>query len=233
MEQALRIEDVIEKEFYVDRHGASHPNKRDGKSIYFINRVEDLFLGVVYDHYGAEIDREEFLQAYESINELVVQLPRGLSKDSFRKNWVWNESGNTVAVDFGTLRLLPPQLELANLLEGCNDNVSERDISRLVKKYVDLRRMDCNKTIEYDSFQGGYFPCAVQRHLELVGYNELGYLDPPKGLPNRKAENAWQIEKARYNLIETLNHHPDIEKDGMVLEVLDRHLTDLEGKVLS
>jgi len=229
MKQALSIEDVIEKEFYVDRHGASHPNKNEGKSVYFSNRVEDLFLDVVEEHYDIKIDHVEFLQVYETLNELIIALPRVISKDSFRKNWVWGRRGNIISIDFGTLRWLPAQFELVNLFEGCRDNLGERDITRLVKEYVNIRNRDSGKSINYDGFQRDYFVCAVQRHLELVGYNELGYLDPPAGISHRREENTWQIQKAKHNLGETRNYHPRID---VYCRFLDEHLTRLERKIL-
>jgi hypothetical protein len=230
MAQVLRIEDVIEKETYVDRHGIVHPNKVDGKSIYFVNRVEDMFLDVLYEHYGTNINKEEFLQSYKTINDLITQLPRGISKDSFRKNWIWNSRGNVVAIDFGTLRLLPSQIELVNILEGCKDSVSEEEIKRLMQEYVNLRRRSGDETIEHEAFQRGYSTCAVQRHLELVGYNELGYLDPPLGVQDRAAENTWQIQKASYNLDKARRYYPETEQS---CRILDAHLKELEKKLLN
>jgi hypothetical protein len=230
MAQTLKIEDVIEEDTYVDRHGVIHPNKVGGKSIYFVNRVEDLFLDSITQHYGcAEQDKTDFLSAYAAINDLITDLPKGISKDSFRKNWIWNDRGEIVAIDFGTLRLLPPQFELVNLLEGCEDNLSDRDVIRLVERYTDVRKDIFGQAIDKTSFLAGYYPCAVQRHLELLGYNELGYLDIPLKIQNKNAENIWQVQKARYNLDKTtyLNHLL-----GQVSDPLDKFLARVEESIL-
>ena len=134
MAQMLRIDNVIDDETYTDRHGIIHPNRIEGRSIYFVNRVEDLFLNFVskYAHAPEEINAQ-FIGPYKIINDILVEYPREIYKDSNLRNLIWNNYGNIVAIDFERLTLMPPQIELVKLLEDdMTDYITEKERNSLI-----------------------------------------------------------------------------------------------------
>lgn len=167
----VRIEDVIDREYYVDRRGISRPNKLDESSIYFINRVDDLFLSFAKKYAGVSEDQSNvFLDSYRVINDMLVKHPRKLYKDSTPKNMVWGRYGNVVAIDFERLTLMPPQLELVKLLEfDSKEYLAEEQIEKLLQQYIWLEEQNSH-AVESKNFLRTYYAAGAHSHLCLAGY---------------------------------------------------------------
>jgi hypothetical protein len=231
-EGALTIENVIDAPLYIDRHGHSHPNTVSGNSIYFINRLEDLFYKPMEEHYNKKvIEDEDLIRLCTPINNILAHLSAGFSKDSFRKNWVMGGDSKVVAIDFGTLRKLPSQIELVNILEGSKGIEDAGQIIDLIETYIDYYSRFSHEKIGRQQYINGYYPCAVQRHLELVGYSRMGYLKPPYEVSRDSNEEViWHMDKARTNLRLAAESYPEIMTTS---SDFDRHLANLENLVMT
>lgn len=169
----FKVHDVMGEESYVDRNGKSIPNIVEGMSRYPLNRLDDMFLGVLIER--GTIDqgiRGELLECYEPVNRILVEAPRVAYKDANPDNFLISESRGIVAIDFERLRLMPPQMELINLLEWYGEELGAKERGRLIEYYIKGFEGVFGRDFDRDYFMGLYFACGVDRHLYLVGYRE-------------------------------------------------------------
>ncbi len=196
----------------------------DATDNYFTERVCDIFGRRMLDDEGIGIIRKN----YWPVEDVLRGLPREVYCDRNLKNNLQgsvlkNLDSLPVFTDFEGLRLLPPHLDLVNLLEFYMPYLQKKQISELVRLYVKESR---KQSVFFDesSFLRGYEYAAVQRHLELSGYR-MRDVSRDGTFEDRKAA-YFHLKRAQEYIVRICGESDDETKKkalSAVLEQLEHH----------
>ncbi len=139
---------------------------------YYAKRLQTVF----YDQLAGKtprvfvprVAREAGLQIGARVAQELKDAPVGWYKDANPRNWLVEDDGRVVAIDFEHEDQLPVQLDLVSLLEFGPAPVTETECHAALERY--LRVVSRKKPVDHQRFFVQYRFAALQRHLELAGY---------------------------------------------------------------
>ena len=137
-EGKLSIDDLIDADTYTDIFGVTKPNKVNGHSTCFVNRVEDMFFNQ-FEAAGNKVDgsiKQDFLSNYWAVNNVLISAERTIYTDANWRNFVKSLADVISKIDFEKLRLWPAQGDLVNLLEF-GIFLTEEQKRALINQYID------------------------------------------------------------------------------------------------
>jgi hypothetical protein len=139
---------------------------------YYCNRLSSCFYDQLAD---SPLCREipasianEFSFLGSRVREELEDAPTGWYKDANPRNWLVEDDGTVVAIDFEHRMRLPVVFDLVSLLEFSSVPVPNLIRDRVISHY--LTEFYSNNKSPVKKFTEHYNIAALQRHLELAGY---------------------------------------------------------------
>jgi thiamine kinase-like enzyme len=112
--------------------------------------------------------KDEFQFLGERVKDELSDAPTGWYKDANPRNWLVEDNGNVVAIDFEHRIRLPVLFDLVSLLEfgpvPASTEIKDRVIEYYLGEFYSISKAPMKK------FMRHYKIAALQRHLELAGY---------------------------------------------------------------
>ncbi|MBI2175819.1 hypothetical protein HYU40_00530 [Candidatus Woesearchaeota archaeon] len=176
------------------------------ETMYFANRRRQAIAQI------ERFNRVEFPESYKNsvIQDLAfVDAELASSKlltmysDRGPKNWLKKVFGQIQALDFEpkSLKLLPPQMDLVNLLEFA-EYLTPRHKQRLIALYIKEYEKEHHVKIDRQEFSRIYEFAGLQWHYERLIYNpeEAFKARTPERQEAKKKEQIYHLAKAREHL---------------------------------
>ncbi len=217
-----------------------------------IRRIDQSKPGTMYfanrrRHAIAQIERFNGITLPESYKDSVINglafVDAGLASselltmysDRGPKNWLKQLFGQMQALDFEpkSLKLLPPQMDLVNLLEFA-EYLAPMQLQRLIGLYVSEYEKEHRIKIDREEFRRKYEFAGLQWHYERLIYNpeEASSARVPEQREAKKKEQIYHLAKAREHL-ETIIERGYAEGDSLkaALQAMEELKTPLFADV--
>lgn len=171
----------------------------EGVPTYFTSRIKEVYLGTIESYFQIPKElNEELLYLSLPINNMLIELPRTISKDVVLINWFKGITEDIIAGDFGTLRFLPDQIDSINIIEGIR-KPNQKDLTNIIRLHLDNQHLWSQQEVDEEKYLEGYALCGIQRHLELAAYFMGGYFDPYLN-GNKKEFSLAHIDMAKSHI---------------------------------
>ncbi len=154
---------------------------------YYTNRLQTVFANQLAARVELTSElRNELDKAGYRVHCELADAQRGWYKDANPRNWLVEDNGKVVAIDFEHRSLLPVQLDLVSLFEFGKASLNDNEREMMLEHY--LRVLARKKPVDREHFRAQYDAAALQRHLELAGYRARDKED---------VAVSWHLSRAR------------------------------------